>query len=423
MSDIVIKTEDLGKSYLIGHQTNGGYVTLRDIIVDKTKGLLSKFRRPECHTNQNIEEFWALKDVSFEVKQGERIGIIGRNGAGKSTLLKILSRITEPTKGRVLIQGRVTSLLEVGTGFHAELSGRENIYLNGAILGMSRREVKAKFDEIVAFAEVEKFLDTPVKYFSSGMYVRLAFAVAAHLEPEILIVDEVLAVGDSEFQKKCLGKMREVATEGRTVLFVSHNMAAVQQLCQRGLMFHQGKLIFCGTIADTVRNYIGYVKTLTFTEVGKRKDRTGCQWLKFTKVVIYDSEGNEISQVLSGQDVFVRLYYESEKELQNVLVFVSFNLRNNQGVLLTNMNSIDSGFSRLDIFRRGYFECQWPKFNLRSGDYDCNLFCSINNDIVDWMQSAFIINVEDGDFFQTGKLAGAQGEILIHHSWSCGRAD
>ena len=288
---------------------------------------------------------------------------------------------------------------------------------------MSRREIKAKFDEIVAFAEVDKFLDTPVKRFSSGMYVRLAFAVAAHLEQEILIIDEVLAVGDEEFQKKCLAKMRAVATEGRTVLFVSHNMAAVQQLCQRGLMFHQGQLIFCGTIADAVRNYIGHVKTLTCTEVGKRKDRTGSQWLKFTKVVIYASEGYEISQVLSGQDIFVRLYYESEKEKQNALVFVSFNLRNNQGVLLTNMNSVDSGFSHLDIFRRGYFECQWPKFNLRSGDYDCNLYCSVNGDIVDWMQSAFIINVEDGNFFQTGKLVGAQGEILIHHSWSYGRAD
>src|SRR6266487_6783772 len=178
MSDIVIKAEDLGKSYLISHQTNGKYDTLRDLIVDKTKELLSRTRRPECHTNQNIEEFWALKDVSFEVKKGERIGIIGRNGAGKSTLLKILSRITEPTTGRLSIQGRVASLLEVGTGFHQELSGRENIYLNGAILGMNRREIKAKFDEIVAFAEVEKFLDTPVKRFSSGMYVRLAFAVA-----------------------------------------------------------------------------------------------------------------------------------------------------------------------------------------------------------------------------------------------------
>jgi len=423
MSDIVIKAEDLGKSYWIDHQTNGNDVMLRDIIIDKTKGLLSKIRRPECYTNQNIEEFWALQDVSFEVKQGERIGIIGRNGAGKSTLLKILSRITEPTTGRLSIQGQVASLLEVGTGFHSELSGRENIYLNGAILGMSRREIKAKFDEIVAFAEVEKFLDTPVKRFSSGMYVRLAFAVAAHLEPEILIVDEVLAVGDLEFQKKCLGKMHEAATEGRTVLFVSHNMAAVQQLCQRGLMLHHGKLIFCGTIADTVRNYIGHVKTLTGTEVGNRKDRTGSQWLKFTKVIIYDSKGNEINQVMSGQDIFVRLYYESEKEMQQALVFVSFNVRNSQGILLTNMNSVDSGFSRLDIFRRGYFECQWPQFNLRSGEYDCNLFCSINSEIVDWMQSAFVISVEDGNFFQTGKLVGAQGDILIHHSWSCGRTD
>jgi lipopolysaccharide transport system ATP-binding protein len=423
MSDVVIKAEGIGKSYLIGHQINGRYDTLRDLIVDKTKGLVSKISRRNCQGTENIEEFWALKDISFEVERGERIAIIGRNGAGKSTLLKILSRITEPTTGRVSIQGRVASLLEVGTGFHGELSGRENIYLNGAILGMSRREIKAKFDEIVAFAGIEKFLDTPVKRYSSGMYVRLAFAVAAHLEQEILIVDEVLAVGDLEFQKKCLGKMQEVTTEGRTVLFVSHNMAAVQQLCERGLMLHQGKLMFCGTIADTIRTYIGHVKTLTSTELGKRKDRTGSQWLKFTNVVVYDSEGNEINRVMSGQDIFVRLYYESEKEIKNALVFVSFNLRNNQGVLLTNMNSIDSGFSRLDIYRKGYFECQWPKFNLRFGDYDCNLFCRVNGEIVDWMQSAFIINVEDGNFFQTGKLVGAQGEILIDHSWSCGRAD
>jgi len=423
MSDIVIQAECLGKSYLIGHQSNGKYDTLRDVITDKTKELLSKIRRPECHTNRNIEEFWALKDISFEVKRGERIAIIGRNGAGKSTLLKILSRITEPTTGRVSIRGRVASLLEVGTGFHAELSGRENIYLNGAILGMSRREIKAKFDEIVAFAEIEKFLDTPVKRFSSGMYVRLAFAVAAHLEQEILIVDEVLAVGDLEFQKKCLGKMQDVTAEGRTVLFVSHNMAAVQQLCQRGLLLHEGKLTFCGSVADTIRNYLGHVKTLTSTELAKRKDRMGSQWLKFTRVVIYDSDGNEINRVMSGQDICVRLYYESKKEMKNTLVFVSFNLRNDQGVLLTNMNSIDSGFSRLDIYRAGYFECQWPKFNLRVGDYDCNLFCSVNGEIVDWMQSAFIINVEDGNFFRTGKLVGAQGEILIDHAWSCGRAD
>lgn len=423
MSDVVLKADNLGKSYLISHQTNGTYSTLRDVIFAKTKGLLSKTQRPKRDTSQNIEEFWALKDISFEVKQGESIAIIGRNGAGKSTLLKILSRITEPTTGRVSIQGRAASLLEVGTGFHHELSGRDNIYLNGAILGMSRRDIKAKFDQIVAFAEVEKFLDMPVKHYSSGMYVRLAFAVAAYLEPEILIVDEVLAVGDSEFQKKCLGRMRDVATEGRTVVFVSHNMAAVQQLCQRGLMLHQGKLIFCGTIDDTIRNYFGQVKTLTLTELGKREDRTGSQWLKFTKVGIYESEGHEINQVLSGQNIVVRLYYESEKEMKNASVFVSFNVRNNQGVLLTNMNSVDSGFSRLDIYRKGYFECQWPKVNLRSGAYECNLFCSVNDEIVDWVQSAFTMNVEDGNFFQTGKLVGAQGDILIDHSWSCGRAD
>lgn len=423
MSDVVLKADNLGKSYFISHQTNGRYSTLRDVIFAKTKGWLSKTRRPKCDTSQTIEEFWALKDISFEVKKGESIAIIGRNGAGKSTLLKILSRITEPTTGRVSIQGRAASLLEVGTGFHQELSGRDNIYLNGAILGMSRRDIKAKFDQIVAFAEVEKFLDMPVKHYSSGMYVRLAFAVAAYLEPEILIVDEVLAVGDSEFQKKCLGRMRDVATEGRTVVFVSHNMAAVQQLCKRGLMLHQGRLIFCGTIDDTIRNYFGQVKTLTLTELGKREDRTGSQWLKFTKVGIYESGGHEINQVLSGQNIIVRLYYESEKEMQNALVFVSFNVRNNQGVLLTNMNSVDSGFSRLDIYRKGYFECQWPKVNLRFGAYECNVFCSVNDEIVDWVQSAFTMNVEDGNFFQTGKLVGAQGDILIHHSWSCGRAD
>lgn len=420
MSDIVIKAEALSKSYLIGHQSKEKYVALRDVIANKATGLWSKLRRPHTPTHNNREEFWALKDVSFEVKQGERIGIIGRNGAGKSTLLKILSRITEPTKGRVTIKGRVASLLEVGTGFHQELTGRENIFLNGAILGMTRQEIKRKFDEIVAFAEVEKFLDTPVKHYSSGMYVRLAFAVAAHLEPEILVVDEVLAVGDSEFQKKCLGKMNDVATEGRTVLFVSHNMAAVQQLCERGIVLDKGNMAFCGTIADAVQSYISNVKTLIVTDLEKRQDRKGSQWLKFTKVALYDSGGKELQQVMSGQDVFIRLFYKSEREKQNALVLASFNVRNNQGYLLTNLNSVDSGHSTLDIYRNGYFECYWPKFNLRSGSYDCNLFCSVNGDIVDWMQSAFAINVEDGDFFQTGKLIDReQGEILVHYSWLC----
>lgn len=246
MSDTVIRVENLSKKYVLSHQQEGqsGYKSFREVLSNGAKSLGKKLLKPSAKEtyNPSSEEFWALKDVSFEIKQGDRVGIIGRNGAGKSTLLKILSRITEPTKGRIKINGRVASLLEVGTGFHPELTGRENVFLNGAILGMSKVEIQRKFDEIVAFAEIEKFLDTPVKRYSSGMYVRLAFAVAAHLEPEILIVDEVLAVGDAAFQNKCLGKMKEVGKEGRTVLFVSHNMSAIQLLCDRCVLLQKGKL-------------------------------------------------------------------------------------------------------------------------------------------------------------------------------------
>ncbi|MGL5805461.1 MAG: ABC transporter ATP-binding protein, partial [Xenococcaceae cyanobacterium] len=244
MSDIVVSVENLVKKYEIAHQKQGANISFRDAIANGTKSLGRKLKSSlgkKIHS-PNREEFLALNNVSFEIRQGDVVGIIGRNGAGKSTLLKILSRITEPSRGRIRISGRVASLLEVGTGFHHELTGRENIYLNGAILGMSKIEIKKKFDEIVAFAEVSKFLDTPVKYYSSGMYVRLAFAVAAHLEPEILIVDEVLAVGDMQFQKKCLGKMGNVAKEGRTILFVSHNMSTVESLCNRGILLESGSL-------------------------------------------------------------------------------------------------------------------------------------------------------------------------------------
>jgi lipopolysaccharide transport system ATP-binding protein len=255
MSDTVIRVENLGKKYIIGHQQQERYTALRDVITNKVKSLGSLINPQAKKENRAFEEFWALKDVSFEIKQGDRVGIIGRNGAGKSTLLKILSRITEPTQGSIKIKGRVASLLEVGTGFHPELTGRENIFLNGAILGMGKEEIKRKFDEIVAFAEVEKFLDTPVKRYSSGMYVRLAFAVAAHLEPEILIVDEVLAVGDVQFQKKCLGKMEDVGKEGRTVLFVSHNMAAVKTLCNSAILLNNGNLKSIGNSQKIINQY------------------------------------------------------------------------------------------------------------------------------------------------------------------------
>ncbi|MBS9385290.1 MAG: ABC transporter ATP-binding protein [Dolichospermum sp. BR01] len=267
MSDTVIRVENLGKKYIIGHQKQERYTALRDVITNKVKSIGSLINPKEKVENPAFEEFWALKDVSFDIKQGDRVGIIGRNGAGKSTLLKILSRITEPTKGSIKIKGRVASLLEVGTGFHPELTGRENIFLNGAILGMGKEEIKRKFDEIVAFAEVEKFLDTPVKRYSSGMYVRLAFAVAAHLEPEILIVDEVLAVGDAQFQKKCLGKMEDVGKEGRTVLFVSHNMAAIEALCSTGILLINGILGKYGESKSVVKEY--FAEDSSANRIGK----------------------------------------------------------------------------------------------------------------------------------------------------------
>ena len=257
MSDFAIQVAGLGKKYLLHHQQQTGrrYKALRDVIAGKAKSVFQN-RKAETEKRKSLEEFWALKDVSFEIKQGEAVGIIGRNGAGKSTLLKLLSRITEPTTGSIRLKGRVASLLEVGTGFHPELTGRENIFLNGAILGMSRAEITRKFDEIVNFAEVEKFLDTPVKHYSSGMYMRLAFAVAAHLEPEILVVDEVLAVGDAMFQKKCLGKMQDVSKGGRTVLFVSHNMGAVTSLCRSAIWLNGGRIVRSGPAREIVDGYL-----------------------------------------------------------------------------------------------------------------------------------------------------------------------
>jgi lipopolysaccharide transport system ATP-binding protein len=422
MNEIAIRAENLGKQYRIGGP-QARYKTIRESLVEAAQAPfrgMGKLLRGQGLGGANADEtIWALKDVSFDVKQGEVVGIIGRNGAGKTTLLKILSRITKPTEGHAEIHGRVGSLLEVGTGFHPELSGRENIYLNGAILGMKKREIDRKFDEIVAFAEIEKFMDTPVKHYSSGMYVRLAFAVAAHLESEILLVDEVLAVGDAEFQKKCLGKMSDVAKGGRTVLFVSHNMAAVQQLCQHGIVLSHGRVDFAGSAHDAMAHYMRNMQRISSQDLASRRDRQGSQWLKFTRVAICDAEGNELHQVLSGQIALIRLYYSSQKSLRAAEVNIAFNVRSDQGYLLTNLNTIDVGEERLDICPSGYFQCTWPTFNLKSGMYDCALFCAVNGEIVDWMQSAFTIHVESGDFFNTGKLIGReQGDILVPHSWS-----
>jgi lipopolysaccharide transport system ATP-binding protein len=307
--DVVIRAEGLGKKYLIGHAAERErYVALRDTLVRSAYNFWRKTadmaRGRAILGGDTVEEFWALKDVSFEVRRGEVLGIIGRNGAGKSTLLKILSRITEPSEGRVTIRGRVASLLEVGTGFHPELTGRENIYLNGAILGMTRAEIRRKFDEIVAFAEVEKFLDTPVKRYSSGMYVRLAFAVAAHLEPEILVVDEVLAVGDAEFQKKCLGKMSEVAGGGRTVLFVSHNMAAVETLCPRSIHLASGAVIRNGETTVIIAAYL--------REHQVRRRSADLQQRKVQEGLILEHVSLSSSDVRSGDSIDIKIDFKAE---------------------------------------------------------------------------------------------------------------
>jgi homopolymeric O-antigen transport system ATP-binding protein len=332
MTDYVIAAEGLGKKYLIGHnaQKERNW-TLRDAIARQSKTLVQRagalFSGQQLIAGSALEEFWALKDAAFNVRQGEVVGIIGRNGAGKSTLLKVLSQITEPSAGRVAIRGRVASLLEVGTGFHQELTGRENIFLNGAILGMSRADIRKRFDEIVAFAEIDKFLDTPVKRYSSGMYVRLAFAVAAHLEPDVLIVDEVLAVGDAQFQKKCLGKMEEVAGQGgRTVLFVSHQMGMITSLCQRGILLEAGRIVFDGSASGAGAKYYNSDGGAPFSVDYTKKARTRSDpFATVQRAWIEDDSGRETGEVdiRSGFKVTMR-YSINEKPPSQVLPFFQF---------------------------------------------------------------------------------------------------
>ena len=332
MPDTVIKVENLGKKYRLTHKQPQTYIALRDVLADRTKRLARKlFTRPsgEQTAPRATEDFWALSDVSFEVKQGERVGVIGRNGAGKSTLLKILSRITEPTAGRVCLKGHVASLLEVGTGFHPELTGRENIFLNGAILGMSKAGIKKNFDAIVDFAGVERFLDTPVKRYSSGMYVRLAFAVAAHLETEILLVDEVLAVGDADFQKKCLGKMDEVShKEGRTILFVSHNMPMITSLCESGLWLEGGKLRDRGPISSLVVKYSNHgkagVHALQFAPGEYGDDEA-----ELVSVSVENAQGVSSEKFEITESIFIKMRYRVKKD--GVPVSAHFHLHNASG--------------------------------------------------------------------------------------------
>ena len=419
MSDYMIKVENLSKSYQIKHQNAERYTALRDVITNNVKHMGQRLlgRSNGNGHGPSRETFWALDDVSFEVKQGERVGIIGRNGAGKSTLLKILSRITEPTKGRVRLRGRVASLLEVGTGFHPELTGRENIYLNGAILGMTRDEIKRKFDEIVAFAEVEKFLDTPVKRYSSGMYVRLAFAVAAHLEPEILVVDEVLAVGDAAFQKKCLGKMEDVAGEGRTVLFVSHQMAAIQNLSSRTIWLNKGTVIKDSDTKSTLNEYMAQLTNTSQIPLLDRVDRKGTGKIRFTSFQFQNGNDKPVSTFYSGQDVKIVLTYNNNSARDINYLHVALGIDNSTGQRVTHFSNEVTGevfdFVSQDASK---IKICIPRLPLMPGRYGFTIYCTINGVVADWIQNAGAFDVEAGNYYQTGKLPpNGQGNFLVDH--------
>lgn len=411
MNDVVIRVEQLSKRFRIGAR-KAEYETLRDQI---TTGF-ARMLRPRT-AKAAAPEFWALKDVSLEIKRGDVVGLIGRNGAGKSTLLKILSRITEPTSGFADIRGRIASLLEVGTGFHAELSGRENIYLNGAILGMRRAEIRRNFDAIVEFAEVGRFVDTAVKFYSSGMYVRLAFAVAAHLQPEILLVDEVLAVGDNAFQRKCLGKMGEVAKDGRTIVFVSHNMAAVEGLCSTAHLLSEGRVVQSGTTGEVVANYLTSVATLSNVTLENRIDRSGDQKLTFTNIHFTSEDGIQTSIVQAGKAVEFSVGYRSTgTPLRHVSLSIDIFAQSGQCMLIMNNEMTGVDFETAPAV--GWFRCRVDRFPLSPGQYFITLFCEVNGSISDWMQQAAVLTVEAGDFFGTGRLPpSTHGGFLVAQHW------
>lgn len=420
MKDVAIQVNGLSKQYRLGGKQEV-YRTLRESFMD---ALIAPVRCLSSLSSgkqsaRDVETFWALKDVSFQVESGEVVGIVGRNGAGKSTLLKILSRIVEPTEGEAEIHGRVGSLLEVGTGFHPELTGRENIFLNGAILGMRRSEIWRRFDEIVAFAEIEKFLDTPVKHYSSGMYVRLAFAVAAHLEPEILLVDEVLAVGDAAFQKKCLGRMQDVAKGGRAVLFVSHNMAAITSLCTRGLLIDNGRLVLSGSPHSVVEEYLSSSRTYASLPVSERKDRGGNGRIRFTNVSILNNRLESVECATSGQDIAISLEYDivDSRKLENAVILIAFTSLLGQPLFACSSRVTDGGLLTLTPGAR--ILCHIPRLPLLPGSYTYSIWCKIAATLEDSVLEAGKLSVVDGDYFGTGKLPPNQfGDVVVTHHWS-----
>ena len=410
MNDPIITVKNIGKRYSLRHQS-GGYVALRDVIAGAFKRPLSLFKRGAGTTR---ETFWALKDINFEVGRGEVIGIVGRNGAGKSTLLKILSRITPPTTGEITLHGTVGSLLEVGTGFHPELTGRENIFLNGAILGMTKKEVSRKFDEIVAFAGIEKFLDTPVKHYSSGMYVRLAFSVAAHMEPDILIIDEVLAVGDAEFQKKCLGKMEEITKkDGRTILFVSHNMLAVQQLCTRCVLLVKGEVAMIGKTEDIVKRYLEGSESEGAAQTNIQLHGTNAGKIHFTDIAIATSEGKR--SIKSHNALHISLGYGSDfrDSISDARVVVTITSERSKQVVLRLDSDVSGTSVRERLSPSGTLVCETGPINLSEGAYTADVDFLIQGTSCDYVRSAATFEVET-DISKYGYAAYPDANVSDH---------
>jgi lipopolysaccharide transport system ATP-binding protein len=409
MSNAAIEVKGLGKRFEIGAAA-GGYMLLTEQITERVR---RRGRRPK------MQEFWALQDVDFEVSQGETFGVIGHNGAGKSTLLKILSRITPPTVGEARLRGRVGALLEVGTGFHPELTGRENVFLNGAILNMPRNEIQRRFDEIVEFADIGPFIDTPVKRYSSGMQLRLAFSVAAHLEPEILIVDEVLSVGDVAFQQKCLDRMEGVSREGRTIVFISHNLGSVRSLCDRALLLSRGRVNAIGPVSEVIDEYIGEVERDLPRSLRERENRDGSGELRFVDMRL-ERDGRVIDSPTSGEDCDIVLSYESSRDrsFRSVNFGISlFNLEDSMPLL--NLSSETAGAVFRDVPPRGEARCRLHNCPLPAGQYFMSIWADLAGEMLDGVHRAFEMTVSGGDFYGSGRQPHPDHRtVLVPHEWT-----
>ncbi|MDC8006279.1 ABC transporter ATP-binding protein [Aureisphaera galaxeae] len=420
MSKVILKAENISKQYRLGlvglgtirHDLNRFWHQIRG----KEDPYLTIGAVNDRSAKASQDYVWALRDINFEVKQGEILGIIGKNGAGKSTLLKLLSRVTTPTTGVIKSRGRIASLLEVGTGFHPELTGRENIYLNGAILGMTRAEIRKKIDEIIDFSGCEMYIDTPTKRYSSGMTVRLGFAVAAHLEPDILVVDEVLAVGDAEFQKKAIGKMQDISTgEGRTVLFVSHNMGSVQSLCSRGIFLENGSIAYEGDIEDVVGKYLSMGKKNIHQSLAERTDRKGGELFRFTGCTVLDDKGAQVKDLISGNSYTFKLAFQCEKKTPGLRFRVA--IYDTKGIIRVICNNEFS--SHLLDVKDGTSEhiyCTIPKFPLPNGTYNIRLSCANSSGLIDDIEMAMEFDVVGSNFYGTGKQQKSPEGVLVQHS-------